>query len=206
MSMLLLGAGSAGFLEGFETGNLSRWDATTVAGGGSLTVQAGSARTGGFGLRVIDDAVAGSQANARKNFSTRNTAYAEGWFRWTGDSGGSGSNGTGLRLFAAGTRLVDTFRQDLTGSISVRYVDSAAAQQFLAAGVAASLNTWTKLALFVDRPGAGAVSTIKLWVNDVLRVDSTGLDIQAGNFDNFRVGSEHPQVVQLDIDDVRIAL
>lgn len=202
----LLGAGrsgAAGFADGFESGDTSAWSSNVVAVDGTLVVAAGSARSGGFGLHVHNTAAASSVARLRHAFPAVNVYEAEGWFRWTADSGVGTNNGTGLRLFSGATRIADVARQDTPDKrLFLRTRKADATNRFDTLVDTRELNVWTKLRLRVEYNGPGAVSRCVFRVDDVVKVDLSNFDLASGAYDALQVGTEHSQVVEVDVDDV----
>lgn len=175
-----------------------------MSGDGSVGVMSVAARSGSFGGRISNGTTAGSTAYARHAFAARSDASAAGWFRWRSDSGTTSSNGTGLRFFAGGTRIVDVYRQDQNGQIWLRTRTAAGTHAFTNTGQTVALNSWTKLGLRVVYNGSGSVSRVVVSVDDVDRIDASNFDLQSGNFNELQIGTEHPQVVDLDVDDVTV--
>lgn len=195
------------FVDDFEAGNFSKWSSTNVSGPAAVaTVRAASARRGGFGARLVNDATAASFANVRRTHAAVNDLSASGWFRWTADTGATGNNGTGLRfLTPALVRVVDIHREDFTGNILVRTRKADDTFAFSASLGTVALNVWVKLALRAVYNGAGAVSRIVAAVNDVPQLDGSAYDLSGGGWTITQLGTEHPQVFAVDVDDVTVS-
>lgn len=206
----LLGAGwrsaaapVTGFSDGFESGDTSAWTTSVVAVDGTLVVGAGSARSGGMGLHVHNTAAASSVARLRHAFTATDIYEAEGWFRWTADSGVGTNNGTGLRFFAAGVRIADVARQDTPDKrLFLRTRRADATNRFDTLVDTRELNVWTKLGLRVEYNGPGTISRCVFKVDDVVKVDLSNFDLASGAYDELQVGTEHSQIVEVDVDDV----
>lgn len=203
-----LAASGSVFTETFETGAFgSSWDAAVISGTGTITVVAAAARTGSFGAKItkpLNDAT----CYRRKTFTATDTVRASGSYRWLSDSGDINTNGTGPRLFAGANRMVDVYRRDGNGEIWLRYqsttANTGAGALFVNTGQVVALNTWAKLDVQVDY-FAGANSRIRVWVNDILRIDQTGRTIFSGGYTAFQVGAEHTvQFLDVHIDDITI--
>lgn len=191
------------FSDGFESGDDSAWPSKFTAVAGTLVVGAGSAHSGNFGLHVHNTAASSSQARLRQTFAARDIVECEGWFRWTADSGVDTNNGTGLRIFAGATRVVDVARQDTPDKrLFLRTRRAAGTFRFNTLVDTRELNVWTKLGLRVEYNGPGTVSRCVFTVDDVVKVDLSDFDLSSGAYDAVQVGTEHPQIVDVDVDDV----
>lgn len=197
------------FQDGFESGNFTAggWSAVTVSGTGTATVTTERPRSGTYSAHLVKPRT-DNALYLRKTFTATNSVIGEAWYNWRTDSGSTTTNGTGPRIFSAGNRIVDVFRQDGTNKqIWLRYhaTDLTGANaQYVNTGQTSELNTWVKLSLRVDY-ASGANSRIRVWVNDVLRIDQGGLTLYAGNYDAFQLGSEHTdQYLDLFVDDVLV--
>ena len=193
------------FAEGFESGNLSAWSTPVISGTGTVAAATAAARTGTYGLRITKP-LNDTSAYVRKTFPSVNSVHVEGWYRWLSDSGDVNTNGTGPRVFASTTRIFDVYRRDSNGEIWLRYQSTAATggagAKFENSGQTVALNTWVKLAVRTDY-ASGANSRIRVWVNDVLRLDLSGLTVWSGGYTAFQCGSEHTaQYLDMYIDDV----
>lgn len=191
------------FSDGFETGNFSRWSSANVNGGiAAGTVEAAALRSGSFGAHFVNDATAGTFANVRHTHAAANDITLTGWFRWNADSGSTANNGTGLRLLTAGVvRVVDIYRTDLSGQVFIRTRKADTTFQFSALVGTVALSTWAQLSLRAIYGGPGLTSRVIGQVNGTGGVDVSGLDLFSGDWVHDQIGTEHPQVVDVSVDD-----
>jgi hypothetical protein len=198
--------GTLAFAEGFETNDTSRWDSTAAAGDGSVATASGSAKTGGYGLHIAETATAVSGSYARKNHTATDTVRAAGWFR-SPTEGASGNNNANLRIFSAGVRIVDVYRQNSTGEMWLRTRKNDGTFRFDNTGQTRSTNVWYRWDVTVKYNGVGAVSRIVVKLDGTTYIDASDFDLDAGSFDMVQVGAEHPnQYLDLDVDDVIVEL
>lgn len=197
------------FQDGFESGNFTAggWSSVTVSGTGTATVTTTRPHVGTYSAHLVKPRT-DNALYLRKSFTATNSVLAEGWYNWNTDSGATTTNGTGPRVFAGGNRIFDVFRQDGTNKqIWLRWQDTdlvSGNAEYVNTGQTAELDTWVKLAVRCDY-AAGANSRFRVWVNDVLRIDQSGVTVVQGNFDSFQLGSEHTdQYLDLFVDDVLI--
>ena len=195
------------FNDGFESGDTSQWDTLVATAPDTITVVSGSAHDGSFGLH-INEALTGTPTYVRKSFTATDRIKVAGWFR-SPTVGASGNNNANIRIFSAGVRILDMYRQNENGGLWLRTRNNAGTNVFtrLANDGYASTNEWYHLELLVEYGGVGTVSHCQAWVDGVEVLDSSVFDLDSGAYDQVQLGAEHPnQYVDLDVDEVSIDL
>lgn len=177
-----------------------------------IVFEAGAAHSGAQGLR-IKKAWSDSNGYVRKVFTPTDEFNASAWFRWRSIDPNTAqrANGTGPRIFAGLTRVVDVYRDDSTGELWLRRKDDGGVDRFTAIPTTLNgavrqtvpLNTWMQVDVRVTYTGA-QTATISVWLDGTERLNAS-YPLLSGGFDRFQLGSEHvSQYVDLDIDDVEI--
>jgi hypothetical protein len=190
------------FTDGFEGGNLDKWQDVVLAGPGSTqSVDATAARNGGFGFRLISTLDAASLNNIRHHFLSANTLTVGVDVRWETEGAG-GSNTGGLRVFNdAGLRIADVLRNNSSGTITLRTHTLASGDVFTTPGTVVNLGVWCRLLMAITYNGPGAISTCVLTIDGTIRIPNTTLlDLSSGNFATTQLGFEHAQIAQVSYD------
>lgn len=196
------------FTDGFEGGHADKWSTVSIVPGARAWVWTGGRRTGKYGLTIDSQLDATSFSTFRHCFiPSSGQTYYGCWVRWERE-GLVGSNAGGLRAFASDNRLIttriaDIFRENVTGNIVLRTLNGASTSIFTNTGQTAALGVWTKLELQLAYGGVGAVSTIAVLVNDVIRINASNFDLHANaaNMACMQLGFEHAQDARLSYDD-----
>jgi phosphodiesterase/alkaline phosphatase D-like protein len=194
------------FFEPFET-DFSAWQAAVISGTGTLTLATAAASTGTMGAKIFKPEN-DSACYRRYIFPSTNSIEVEAEYRWISDSGNSVSrNGTGPRVFSGSSRIFDVFRGDVNGQLWLRYASTGldhAGSLYINTGQTIGLGTFVKIRVRCDYT-SGANSRMRVWINDVPRIDQSNLTVLSGNFTAFQIGSEHSaQYLDLHIDNAYV--
>jgi|GEM_PF-3730549 len=185
--------------EGFEAGAFSAATSVSTAGDGVATVQSGVVRTGVGAARLSSTATTGSRSRVRWSLApAKTTIVVEGDVRVLAE-GGASANVPIVRLFdAAGTRLVNLYRQNLTGGkLYVNYNGG-----YFATAALLPLDTWRRIILRVVI--AGAASTVEVSVDGSSVYRNTAASLGTSAISTLQFGNEiSAQRFDIAVDDVK---
>ena len=188
---------------GFEDGSLAFFQ-TVSPGVGSITVEAAAARVGAYGLKILEAAASATAVYVRRLFPATHHVRAKGSFR-SPTEGAGGNNNASLRIFSGSTRILDIYRENVTGAMWLRTLNAASTLVFTNTGQTRALNTWYTYDIEVWWRGTGAVSRVKVILDGVTRIDASTFDLKQGGFTAVQFGAEHPsQHVDLHVDEIVI--
>jgi len=164
------------FSDDFESGDLSRW-AVTTKGNGTAAVQSGTVRSGSYAAKFTTTATSGSAAYVRTSLAADVADLTTTAAVRVDGEGVSSGNVPLLRLFdAAGSRIVNVYRQNGTGAIWVQYAGTYAKTTGTL-----PLNSWATVSLRT----AGGTLQLKLNGTAVFSTGSASLaparSVQLGN-------------------------
>jgi hypothetical protein len=116
----------------------------------------------------------------------------------------SSSNVPTFRLFDRGTRILDVYRQNVTGSLWLRTYDGAGGWTFYDLHRIIPMYQWFEMA--IQAKAAGASSSVSVTLNGTLLFSGT-IPLITTTLSDAMVGAEHVrQVMDLYFDDVTIGL
>ena len=159
------------FLDGFESGDFSRWTKVLTGIGGSATVESDTVASCGFAARLSSSGT-GSFAYARVTLpGSPSSVTVSGTFRIDGE-GAAGGNVPLLRLYdPAGTRLISLYRPN--GSTKV-YIGHSGFNSQTTGRLSAA--TFERFDVSVTTAGAGASTiTVRLDGNQVYSTTAASL-------------------------------
>ena len=188
--------------DGFESGSSQQWE-VVQEGAASFTVTPDAARTGSFGARsVVEPWDPRARTYLRHRLAPSSEVLAKGAFRVVRE-GVAGSNVPTLRIFSGDRRLVDVYRQNVSGGLWVRYRNAGGQLAFLRLGTSYQpLDQWFDVAVRVEQ--GGDWSRLQVWVDGTLRIDRW-VPLHPGSIDTVYVGAEHVrQVGVVDVNDLEI--
>jgi parallel beta-helix repeat protein len=167
--------------DGFETGDLSRWDGTWTGAGDTFSVVNTTVRSGTYAGRAVVDA--GTVAAAMHSFPAvsglHTTAYyylPAGW-----DSG----EYVALNEFRGGSNLAGLTIGEPPNAM-VPYVYNEAGGGFYFSDTPITTGSWYRLEMkFLVSPTSGRA---ELWVNGVQKVNQTSIDTGSSNIDTSFAG------------------
>lgn len=183
----------------FESGSLDGFTVAT-AGTGTAVVSSEASRSANCAAVLHATADVGSIANLRVGLPADMTeAYADGWFNIAGE-GAAGSNVPYFRFFSQGVRILDVFRQNVTGELVLRAATpNGNAYTVLAPNV--RMNAWHRLVVHVVPNGPA--NSVQIWWNGRSLYAGSEVGIAAASADTVQLGSEHAQQMgDIYIDDV----
>ena len=187
--------------DGFESFDFDSWTRVERDGDGLATVQKNIVKRELCAAKIHVTSNPSSKANLRKDLPAGTAdLWADGWFR-VATEGAAGSNVPFFRYFgAAGTRVVDVYRQNGSGALYLR-VPSGGGFAYHSLGRSLAMNEWANFKVHGDLRGAG--DTVQVWLNGDKLFDRDDLNLGTDTFSTLRVGSEHPtQMMDLFVDDV----
>jgi len=194
---------SSGSQANFEDGTLSYFQVQSP-GVGSITVEPAAAKTGSYGLKILEAAASASAVYVRRTFAATDHVKVRGSFR-SPTEGAGGNNNAAMRVFSGTTRILDIYRENVTGALWLRTLNAASTLVFTNSGQTRGLNVWVDYEFEVWYRGPGAVSRVKYTIDGVVRIDTGVLDLKQGGFTAIQYGAEHPaQHVDLHVDDIVI--
>ena len=182
----------------FEAGTLDGFGIST-AGTGNASVSTGLSRSGNCAALLHTTAGPGSIARLTVGLTPGTTeAYADGWFNIAAE-GMAGNNVPYFRFFAAGVRVLDVFRQNISHELVLRTY-SPAGFTYTTLRRDVPTDSWHRLVMHVVPNGSG--TQVQIWW-DGRSVYAGTVSISATTLDTLQLGSEHDQqMADIYIDDV----
>lgn len=191
--------GSTVAASNFESGTLDGF-IVAAAGNGQAIVSSETSRSANCAAVLRATADPGSVANMRVSLPSGMTeAYVDGWFNIASE-GAAGSNVPYFRFFSDVARVLDVFRQNVTGELVLRTATpDGNVYTVLAPNV--RINAWNRLVMHVVPEGPG--NGVQIWWNGRSVYAGSEAGIQAAPADTVQLGSEHDQQMGvIYIDDV----
>ncbi|MFF2030251.1 hypothetical protein [Arthrobacter sp. NPDC058192] len=190
--------GTTAAASDFESGTLDGF-AVATSGTGDASVSAGLSRSGNCAAVLHTTTAPGSLARVTVDLTPGATeAYADGWFHIAAE-GMAGNNVPYFRFFSGRVRVLDVFRQNISGELVLR---TSAPTGFIYTTLRQYVSTvsWHRLVMHVVPNGPG--TKIQIWW-DGRSVYAGTLNVPATTVDTVQLGSEHDQqMADIYVDDV----
>ena len=194
--------GTVAVATNFESGKLTGFTPYT-SGDGTVGVSSASAHSGACAAYIHATASSGSIANIQAPLPTGSTeAYADGWFNIASE-GAAGNNVPYFRFFEGGLRVLDVFRGNVSGELSLRVTSPAGTFGYATLVNKVDLGTWHRLAMHVIPNGAK--TGVEVWFDGRSVYANTTLVTSATTLSAVQLGAEHDQQMgEIYADDVVI--
>jgi hypothetical protein len=178
-------AGTTLFSDGFETGALAGWSVRS-GGGGTVTAQTGTVRSGLYAARLAAAGNGGSYAYARRALEGAPTAVLAAGDFYIESQGAAGGNVPLVRLLnAAGARLLSLYRED--GSTDRIWVQHSGTYSATTATLA--LGQWGHAKVRAVTAGTGT-STVEVWLDGALVYQTSSASLGSAGIAAIQVGNE----------------
>ena len=190
--------GTTAAASSFESGTL---DGFTVSksGTGEASVSAGLSHSGNCAAVLHTTTAPGSLAKVTVDLTLGATdAYAEGWFNIAAE-GMAGNNVPYFRFFSGPVRVLDVFRQNISGELVLR-TSTPAGFTYTTLRQYVSTASWHRLVMHVVPNGPG--TKVQIWWDGRSLFVGT-LNVPATTVEKVQLGSEHDQqMADIYVDDV----
>jgi hypothetical protein len=185
--------------DGFESGSFGAWSSVTVEGDATAAVTWPGARTGNCAGRLVITTDYTSRANITRTLPAGTTeVWADGWFRVDGE-GLSNSNVGFFRFFDGESRILDIYRQNITGELWIRF-PKGQGWDYRKMGPVLDLGRWYEVKIYARI--AGTSSQVGVWLDGSQLYDAT-VNVPASRLTSVLLGSEHQrQAMDLRFDDI----
>ncbi|SFU02959.1 hypothetical protein [Arthrobacter sp. ov118] len=190
--------GTTAAASSFESGTLDGFD-VSKSGTGEASVSAGLSHSGNCAAVLHTTTAPGSLAKVTVDLTLGATeAYADGWFNIAAE-GMAGNNVPYFRFFSGRVRVLDVFRQNISGELVLR-TSTPAAFIYTTLRQYVSTDSWHRLVMHVVPNGPG--TKVQIWW-DGRSVYAGTLNIPTTTVDTVQLGSEHDQqMADIYVDDV----
>lgn len=187
--------------DNFESGSLSTNWTKTDEGDAWAGVTTSWRRSGLCAGRLIVTSSSTSRANIQRSLPwDTDDVWAIGWFR-VNRQGYSGSNVPTFRFFNGSQRILDVYRQNISGDLWLRTASGTGSWRYVRLNRTLALSTWYKIEVRV-RPAWGS-SHVSIWLNGSEIHRTWSMYLPASRLTTVMVGAEHVrQVMDLAFDDV----
>lgn len=184
--------------DAFETQGLAQWTTITRLGDASLNLQTEHVRSGRCAALLSVSATSGSKANLIRSLpAATSEIWADGFFNVLRPGAQATSNVPLMRLFGAGTRLVDVYRVNGDGALYLRTIDGGGGFVFRSLGRSMDLSRWYEVTLHAVAPE----NRVEVWL-DRQPVGSVEVPFGTAMLEQAMIGSEHfAQEGDLAVDD-----
>jgi len=174
------------FDDGFESGDFAAWSLMRKGGDGTATVQGTTVNAGSQAARLSATANTGSYAYARKELPSAETDVSVSASVRVEQEGLSGGNVPLLRLYdAAGTRVVNLYRQNASGGL-VRVTHGSTTSSTPGR---LPLNTWARVRVHAVTAGPGA-GTFEVFLDGTEVYRTTTATLPAAGLKTLQVGND----------------
>lgn len=187
--------------DGFEGYNFGSWTQVDLGGDGLASIQTSTVKTGNCAAKLHVTSGTSSKASAWKSLPAgTDDLWADGWFN-VQTEGASNSNVPFFRAFKGASRIIDIYRQNVSGALYVR-LPNGSGFSYHSLGVSVALGGWHRVKLHADANGAGT-DVVQAWIDGTQRLNKSDASLGVADLSALRIGSEHAaQVMDLIIDDV----
>jgi hypothetical protein len=182
--------GTVVLADNFERHDLANWTVVEQSGDASVSIGLDRAVSGRCAARLRVTATPNSRASLVAALPQgTGEVWASGRFNVQAEGSSAASNVPFLRLFAGTDRVVDLYRQNVSGALYLRTPDAQGGYVYTSLYYTVALDRWYSFTIHAI--AAGDASTVEIWVDGAKLFGTSATNLFTTEFNTVRVGSEH---------------